>query len=166
MDRFIKSIILSGVLFFTFTKDLEGSPQYPVEPPPVLSSNLYPCSQCHAYLPRNPQKRELQFHKEIVIKGHAEEQRWCLDCHDLNDRDKLRLINGNKIRFDDSYLLCGQCHGNIYRDWRVGVHGKRVGMWDGPKQYFLCPSCHNPHSPRFRQLKPEPPPIRPERTLR
>ncbi len=166
VNRFLKRIILILFLSFAFEDVLEGSSQYPVGPPPVFSSSLYPCSQCHAYLPKDPRRRDLKFHQEILIKGHAEEQRWCLDCHDLNDRDKLRLINGRRIGFDNSYLLCGQCHGNIYRDWRVGVHGKRIGMWDGPKQYFLCPSCHNPHSPRFRQLKPEPPPLRPERTLR
>jgi hypothetical protein len=39
-------------------------------------------------------------------------------------------------------------------------------MWDGPKHYLLCTTCHNPHSPRFRPLVPERPPLRPEQTLR
>ncbi len=110
----------------------------------------------------NPERRELEeMHTDIVLR-HAEEQRWCLDCHNLEDRDKLRLVSGELIDFTESYRLCGQCHGDKYRDWRVGVHGKRTGYWNGEKQYLLCAHCHNPHSPRFKPLKPMPPPVRPE----
>jgi hypothetical protein len=35
----------------------------------------------------------------------------------------------------------------------VGVHGKRIGRWDGEKTYLLCVSCHNPHTPRFKGVK-------------
>jgi len=55
--------------------------------------------------------------------------------------------------------LCGQCHGEKYRDWRVGVHGKRTGDWNGKKRYLLCAHCHNPHTPRFSPIKPLPPPV-------
>jgi hypothetical protein len=65
------------------------------------------------------------------------------------------------IFFEKSYLLCGQCHGTIYRDWKAGVHGKRTGQWNGRKQYRLCVHCHNPHQPKYKPLKPLPPPIRP-----
>ena len=47
-------------------------------------------------------------------------------------------------------------------DWRAGVHGRRSGLWNGKKSYLLCVHCHNPHSPRFKPLAPEPPPRRPE----
>jgi len=50
-------------------------------------------------------------------------------------------------------LDCGQCHGDKYRDWRAGIHGKRVGQWDGEKSYFLCVNCHNPHSPGFKGVQ-------------
>jgi hypothetical protein len=140
--------------------------EYPAHTPPVLSSGVFPCSGCHAAMEKNTKKRALQFHTEITIKGHAEQDRWCLDCHDNNDRDKLRLISGERVDFNNSHRLCGQCHGNIYRDWKAGVHGKRTGNWDGSKQYFLCSFCHNPHSPRFKPLAPNPVPIRPEETLR
>jgi len=49
-------------------------------------------------------------HGDIVLK-HDEEHRWCLDCHDADDRDRLHLASGERISFDESYLLCGQCHG-------------------------------------------------------
>ncbi len=110
----------------------------------------------------NPKPRKLTgMHEDIVLK-HGPESRWCLDCHDANDRDRLHLASGEKIDFSHSYLLCGQCHGDKYRDWKVGVHGKRTGEWNGRKQYFLCVSCHIPHSPRFRPLKPMPPPDTPQ----
>jgi hypothetical protein len=111
----------------------------------------------------NPKRRELtEEHTNIQLKNHAEKERWCLDCHDLKNRDKLRLVSGEQIDFTESYRLCGQCHGDKYRDWRTGIHGKRTGQWNGKKQYLLCAHCHNPHNPRFKELQPKPPPMRPE----
>lgn len=135
-------------------------------PANVISSDIFPCSGCHAGMETDTRMRKLAFHEDIIIKGHGEPERWCLDCHDSKDRDRLRLISGEKVDFRDSHKLCGQCHGNIYRDWKAGVHGKRTGYWDGPKEYFLCTHCHNPHDPAFKPIAPEPAPTRPEDTLR
>jgi hypothetical protein len=144
-----------------------GGGEYPLAtPPPILSSEIFPCSGCHASMGANIQRRELRFHAERRLRGHAEHERWCLDCHDPTDRDRLRLINGTLVEFEGSHRLCGQCHGSIYRDWKAGVHGRRTGYWDGPKKYYLCTSCHDPHSPRFKRITPEPSPLRPEETLR
>jgi hypothetical protein len=111
----------------------------------------------------NPERRELTYHQNIQLKNHAEKQRWCLDCHNPDDRDKLRLASGKLISFEESYLLCGQCHGPVFKDWRTGVHGKRTGYWNGDKLYRLCAHCHNPHNPKFRSVKPLPPPKHPEK---
>jgi hypothetical protein len=134
--------------------------EYPVEAPP-FSDGIYPCSDCHAYFPPNPVRRDLvEWHDDIsAIFDHDSENRWCLDCHDLNNRDSLRLASGKLLDFKESYKLCGQCHGEKYRDWKVGVHGKRTGSWNGEKEYLLCVHCHNPHSPKFKELTPEPPPV-------
>jgi hypothetical protein len=78
------------------------------------------------------------------------------------DRDKLHLASGELVDFTESYKLCGQCHGDKYRDWRAGVHGRRSGSWDGHKTYLLCVHCHNAHAPAFQPLEPLPPPARPE----
>lgn len=132
-------------------------------PPPPFSEGIYPCSQCHAGMEPNPQRRELMFHTEIAETfDHAKEQRWCLDCHDAEKRDWLRSAAGSLISFEESYYLCGQCHGTIFRDWKAGIHGKRTGYWNGKKEYRLCVHCHNPHSPRFKPLTPLPPPEKPE----
>src|SRR6266545_4897618 len=124
-------------------------------PPPPFSEGIFPCMECHKDQ-KDPTRRELGLH------------------------DVLRLASGATVPFTESYRLCGQCHGDKFRDWRAGVHGRRVGMWDGPKTYLLCVSCHNPHSPAFKgvkeivvdgkltvaptlqKLKPEPRPVRPE----
>jgi hypothetical protein len=147
---------------------------------PPFTEGIYPCTQCHD-APGDKTRRELQFHDDIQgIFDHDAEHRWCLDCHDNANRDVLHLSNGDPVPFTESYRLCGQCHGDKYRDWRAGVHGKRIGRWDGEKIYALCVNCHNPHSPRFKGvkeievagkktsaptpelIKPEPRPRRPE----
>jgi uncharacterized CHY-type Zn-finger protein len=128
---------------------------------PPFSEGIYPCSDCHDGTDVNTTRREVPEHEDIVL-NHDSGNRWCLDCHDATNRDKLHLADGRLLDFTDSYLLCGQCHGPKLRDWRAGDHGKRTGSWSGEKQYLLCVHCHNPHSPKFKPMKPMPPPVRPE----
>ena len=71
-------------------------------------------------------------HDDIVLQ-HDEEHRWCLDCHDAADRDLLHLASGERVPFEESYRLCGQCHGEKLRDWRAGVHGRRTGELERPQ---------------------------------
>jgi hypothetical protein len=163
----------------------ERKPEVLVEArPPPFSEGIFPCMECHKDQ-KDPTRRELGFHDEQQsIFDHDAEHRWCLDCHDLENRDVLRLASGAHVPFTESYRLCGQCHGDKFRDWRAGIHGRRVGQWDGAKTYLLCVSCHNPHSPAFKgvkeivvdgkatvaptlaKLKPEPRPRRPEEMRR
>ncbi len=140
-----------------------GDPPAPFPvPPPPFSEDMYPCSECHADLELDLEPRQLEYaHDEIELR-HGPDDRWCFDCHNPDDRDTLRLANGILIGFDESYRLCGQCHGTIFRDWRHGIHGRRSGFWDGAKSYLLCAHCHNPHAPRFAPMKPLPPPVRPQ----
>jgi hypothetical protein len=129
---------------------------------PLAYEDYYPCSDCHAEMEVNLERRELvEMHDDIVLH-HGPEDRWCFDCHNPDDRDRLRLANGTMISFEESYRLCGQCHGTIYRDWREGIHGRREGYWNGAKSYQLCAHCHNPHAPRFAAIEPLPPPVRPQ----
>jgi hypothetical protein len=133
---------------------------FPVPAPP-FSEGVFPCSECHASQPTNLTRRELEVHEYIKL-NHGPRDRWCFDCHNPDNRDFLRLASGRLVPFTESYLLCGQCHGDKLRDWKVGVHGKRTGMWNGAKQYLLCAHCHNPHAPHFQPMKPMAPPVRPE----
>ncbi len=130
-------------------------------PPPPLNEDTFPCSMCHADMETNLKRRELvDFHDDIILK-HDEKNRWCMACHDTENRDMLHSASGELIDFTESYKLCGQCHGPKLRDWEAGIHGRRIGEWNGEKQYLLCAHCHDPHSPKFQKMKPEPAPIKP-----
>lgn len=132
--------------------------------PPPFTPGVFPCSDCHAE-EGDRTRRTLTYHEEIQARfEHKRSRRWCLDCHDFRDRDMLHLSGGEKIPFTESYAVCGQCHYDKYRDWRLGIHGKRVGSWDGQKTYLLCVNCHDPHSPRIKPLRPERRPRRPMET--
>jgi len=130
-------------------------------PPPPFSEDIFPCSACHGDMEVNPQRRELvEFHEDIILK-HDEKNRWCMDCHDAENRDMLHSASGELIDFKESYKLCGQCHGPKLRDWRAGIHGRRTGSWNGQKEYLLCAHCHDPHAPKFKDIQPEPAPQKP-----
>lgn len=136
----------------------ETEDEFPHDPPDL---EYFPCSDCHEDREPNPRRRELEEEHTDIVLHHGTRERWCFDCHNPDNRDKLRLASGTLIDFDDSYRLCGQCHGPKLRDWRIGIHGKRTGQWNGKKKYYLCANCHNPHSPKFKPLKPLPPPVHP-----
>lgn len=136
----------------------DSSQLIPVE---SFSSDYFPCNDCHIELEVNTQRRELVEMHDDIIFDHDSENRWCLACHNTYDRDSLILAGGKQLGFNESYKLCGQCHGPKYRDWKLGIHGKRTGEWNGQKQYRLCVHCHDPHSPKIKSLQPMPPPRRP-----
>ncbi len=131
----------------------------PVE---AVTLDYFPCSDCHSELIPNPQRRQLVDMHDDIVFDHDSENRWCLACHNTFDRDSLVLAGGKLLGFNESYKLCGQCHGPKYRDWRIGIHGKRTGEWNGNKQYLLCVHCHDPHAPKFKGMKPLPVPRKPE----
>ena len=102
---------------------------------------------------------------------HGRGRIWCLDCHHPTQRNKLIDNFGDPVSFDQPQLLCGKCHGDKLRDWRDGIHGKRIGEWasTGKKRWFTCTECHNPHNVQdgarnrgFMQLAPELPPQLPK----
>ncbi|CAK8712016.1 MAG: Cytochrome c7 [Candidatus Electronema aureum] len=132
------------------------------------------CSGCHpgtaqAAAPPN-EPRQLQMHQDIISDAsklqHGRGAIWCLDCHNAANRDTLVDRRKNEVSFDESYKLCGSCHGDTYSKWRIGLHGKRTGEWKvgGKKRWWTCTECHNPHTiqeHRFNPVKPEPPPALP-----
>jgi hypothetical protein len=138
--------------------------EFPVPLKP-LPKTITPCRACHGPekdFPVNFKRREdLLVHKNVKL-NHGGVSVWCLDCHHPTDRDYLLpLSDGKPIPFEQTYLLCGKCHGTKYRDWRNGIHGRRTGSWNGQKTYYLCLNCHDPHSPRFKPIEPLPPPQKP-----
>jgi hypothetical protein len=122
---------------------------------------LFPCSQCHKVLPLNTQPRKLVNAPHPAALDHGKGRMWCLDCHQGNDRDALHTVGGAKVDFDQSYLVCGQCHSARQRDWFFGAHGKRVAGWKGEREIYSCTHCHDPHSPTLKPRAPSaPPPLR------
>ena len=128
-----------------------------------MEADIFPCSQCHTPedLPPNFTPRLLEDAHEKIALDHGPKNRWCFDCHHPDDRDRLHLASGESIEFDASHRLCGQCHGTIHRDWERGIHGRRLGYWNGPQVAFPCVWCHSPHRPEFEHFKPLPPPVAP-----
>jgi hypothetical protein len=104
---------------------------------------------------------------ELKAFQHGRGRIWCLECHHPTKRNMLVDHFGDPISIDQPQLLCGKCHGDKLRDWRDGIHGKRIGQFVsiGKKRWFTCTECHNPHNVQdgernrgFAQLQPEPPP--------
>lgn len=131
---------------------------------PEFSDGYWPCTDCHdpEMMEPNPEKRELEDEHTNIVLAHGIKDRWCLECHAKDDRDKLKLADGRLIPFEKAYRLCAQCHGEIVYEWSLGVHGKRVGNWQGDdKEYYLCANCHRAHDPRIEPIEPKPAPMRP-----
>lgn len=116
----------------------------------------YRCSTCHnndkKVLAKNA---ALLTHGNITMNhGQGENNLTCVECHHAKDRDTLVDKQGEKIDFDHSYQLCGQCHFRQKRDWIGGAHGKRVKYWAGGRVIRNCTTCHNPHAPKFTKRMP------------
>lgn len=126
-----------------------------------VESDYYPCMDCHEDEGGNPTPRTLEDEHDDLVLNHGPKSRWCLDCHDLDNRNRLKLASGETIEFQDSVRLCGQCHGQWLAAWRMGVHGKVTGNMFGVREFRRCIVCHNPHHPAFGTLVPKPPPHRP-----
>lgn len=108
---------------------------------------------------------------DLANLQHGRGRIWCMDCHHTTKRNMLVDHFGDPVSFDQPQLLCGKCHGDKLRDWRDGIHGKRIGEFTstGKKRWFTCTECHNPHNVQdgarnrgFVQLQPEPSPQLPK----
>lgn len=131
------------------------------------------CSGCHPGVDAATQQnnsRQLMMHQDIIADAtalqHGRGAIWCFDCHNAANRDTLVDQRGQEVSFNESYKVCGSCHGDTYGEWRMGLHGKRTGEWKvgGKKRWWTCTECHDPHSVgkhRFNPIKPEPAPVLP-----
>jgi hypothetical protein len=131
---------------------------------PPTTLDMFACIDCHKGLKVNTARRVLtQTHKDFVFDhpGFQAGSKWCYYCHSTGAFDKLILDNGSLISYAQSYSLCVQCHPQNYREWEMGIHGKRIGEWNGVKQHLSCINCHNSHSPSIKPVEPKKPPIPP-----
>lgn len=128
-----------------------------------IAGFTYDCSDCHRLFSSPPETtRSLTQHAHIVL-DHGLNNR-CFNCHHRTNRDALVDDAGGEIPADRPQLLCGKCHGPVYRDWLNGAHGRTNGYWDkskGPQERRKCIECHDPHSPSFAPMQPAPGPNTP-----
>lgn len=136
-----------------------GAPPFTVVPQKDKLT-FYPCTTCHAAMTPNPTPRKLNSPHPAALP-HGNGRIWCLDCHQIDNRDVLHTLSGQQVDFNDAYLVCGQCHFPRQKDWYFGGHGKRAANWKGERVLFNCTHCHDPHDPTLKPREPSPkPPIR------
>jgi len=119
----------------------------------------YNCMECHKLFPAKwHYDRPMNEHQDITL-DHGN-NRFCLNCHHPKNRNAFVDYDGSEIVQSDVVLLCAKCHGPTYRDWQAGVHGRQNGFWNagmGEKTKLRCIQCHDPHSPKYKSMKPLPP---------
>lgn len=123
----------------------------------VKSGWTYNCMECHKLFPARWHYDDRPFNEHKDIRLEHGNNRFCLNCHHPTNRNAFVDYDGAEIAQADVVKLCAKCHGTIYRDWEVGVHGRQNGHWNaslGEKTRLRCIQCHDPHSPKFKAMKP------------
>lgn len=90
----------------------------------------------------------------------------CSFCHSARFPDKLNLLDGETVSYNEAYKLCGQCHGKKNYDWESGMHGKMLGGWNLKRSILDCSECHDPHNPEFKPMKASPAPQKPTHSFK
>lgn len=129
--------------------------------PSQRDAGMHPCSNCHQWVKSNMEVRNLKRpHDGFKLQHglHGKGRFWCFTCHDLEGKGGLKTLEGEKLGFNDAYILCSQCHTRQARDWVYGAHGKRVSGWQGKRQVLNCTACHYQHRPAFKPRAPKPGP--------
>lgn len=116
------------------------------------------CVTCHTTrTPDRTNRREEDldlFHQGLIVEHGGMS---CLSCHNSENYDTLKLADGTAVGFEQTMLLCAQCHGPQTRDYTKGSHGGMTGYWDltrGPRERNACTVCHDAHAPAYPQLMP------------
>jgi hypothetical protein len=130
--------------------------------PPLTTVGVYQyrCNECHEVFENETEKTSGLVQHTNIVFNHGMNNR-CFNCHDRMDRNKLVGRDGRYLSYTDIPMLCAQCHGTTYQDWRTGMHGKTLGSWQtgSPEQHRLaCDQCHDPHAPAFPRFVPLPGP--------
>lgn len=156
MDEFLTGPRVGKTAEPDFSGDIQ--PAYALFPdapafaviPSVRDRDMHPCSNCHTWTKSDLTPRKLKKpHDNFELKHglHGKGKFWCFTCHTLDGRGGLRTLEGQKLDFNEAYVLCSQCHVQETRDWVFGAHGKRVANWQGERQVYNCTVCHYQHDP-------------------
>lgn len=134
----------------------ENAPEFEVIPS-KKTPELHPCTNCHQWTMGDTRPRKLKTpHDNFELKHglHGKGKFWCMTCHNEDISRGLVTLEGDKVDYNDAYVLCSQCHVHQARDWVYGVHGKRVGNWQGKRQVLNCTACHYQHQPAIKARAP------------
>lgn len=125
---------------------------------------LYPCASCHLPGAEVVQTERIgDAHGDIQPVHPSESEGRCLNCHAVDDVERLELASGERVGLDHAYRLCAQCHFAQVDTWAGGAHGKRLDGWRGPRVVMGCADCHDPHRPAVQPRIPYPGPQLPGR---
>ncbi len=135
-----------------------GAPEFQVPMRKWEDIPMFPCSDCHKKMEIDYTPRELKKKHADLVVDHGNDRFWCTACHDGKGMDFLASKDGRRIDMDHGYLHCGECHFKAHKDWEYGVHGLRIGMWQGSRVLRTCTECHDAHRPQITLEIPVPAP--------
>ncbi|MCP4266540.1 MAG: hypothetical protein GY777_13365 [Candidatus Brocadiaceae bacterium] len=120
----------------------------------------YTCNECHrVFSTKGSGKNRIAEHVDLKLNHGSNDN--CMNCHHKVNRNAYVTNDGNEIPSNRPEILCSKCHGMVYRDWMIGVHGRISISWNSNSKgwhLLVCTECHDPHDPGFPQLVPMPGP--------
>lgn len=136
--------------------------QYSVESrEPKISA--FPCTKCHDNFTRQEvMTSTLRTKHSSLLLRHMPDGNNCSLCHNPSQTNKLNLLDGTLISYNESHRLCQQCHGNTAANWARGLHGRVSGSWNGERILLNCTTCHEAHDPQFKPMESVSAPIEPK----
>jgi len=115
-----------------------------------LSRSYYQaCQRCHS---ANYERAQDSMHAQAAAAGNLEAP-ICTDCHGAHN---VRPPDEPRAHISE---ICGQCHTQIYSDYKDSIHGSALIEQDNP-DVPVCTDCHgvhNIHDPRTAQFRVESP---------
>ena len=125
----------------------------------------YQCGECHgSFKSKAPSRQRVAEHVDLHFDHGSND--YCLNCHHETNRDAYATYNGGEIPSDKPEKLCAKCHGPVFSDWKAGIHGRQSAFGNpesSERKQLTCIQCHDPHTPKFKQIAPMPGPQIPQR---
>ncbi|MCX6156210.1 MAG: hypothetical protein NT007_18830 [Candidatus Kapabacteria bacterium] len=117
-------------------------------PAELKANQVKLCLSCHLHNPAvtSPYSKSLvnyeqSVHGQALAKG-KKEAAVCIDCHGVH---KLQKADNPDSRINQAKVpeLCGKCHIEVSREYRMSVHG--IALKKGEKDAPGCTFCHGEH---------------------
>ena len=86
----------------------------------------FECTTCHDGFEGEQTEAALQDEHKDITFDHGLNLR-CLNCHNPKNCQTYVNHDGAEIPADQPTRLCAKCHGPLYREWQLGIHGRVNG---------------------------------------